>query len=67
MYGINLISLREIDMRKFKVYVTVYHMIDEIEANSMNEAQEKASNDYIWDDHIKDVIIDVEEMDDAKV
>ena len=54
-------------MRKFKVYVTVYHMIDDIEANSMNEAQEKASNDYIWDDHIKDVIIDVEEMDDAKV
>ena len=54
-------------MRKFKVYIIVYHMIDDIEANSMNEAQEKASNDYIWDAHIKDVIIDVEEIEDAKV
>ncbi len=53
-------------MRKFKVYVTVYHMIDDIEANSMNEAQELAKEE-IWDDHIKDVIIDVEEVDDAKV
>jgi hypothetical protein len=51
-------------MRKFKAYVIVYHLIDDIEANSMNEAQEKASNDYIWDDHIKDVIIDVEEVSD---
>ena len=51
-------------MRKFKVYVTVYHMIDDIEANSADEAKELASSDYIWDDHIKDVIIDVEEMDD---
>ena len=52
-------------MRKFKVYVTVYHRIDDIEANSADEAKELASSDYIWDDHIKDVIIDVEEMDDA--
>jgi len=51
-------------MKKFKAYVIVYHLIDDIEANSMNEAQEKASNDYIWDDHIKDVIIDIEEVSD---
>ncbi len=54
-------------MRKFKAYVIVYHLIDDIEANSADEAKELASSDYIWDDHIKDVIIDVEEMDDAKV
>ena len=43
-------------MPKFKVYVTVYHRID-VEANNAEEAKEE-----IWDDHIKDVIIDVEEI-----
>ncbi len=50
-------------MPKFKVYVIVYHLIDDVEANSAEEAKELASTDYIWDDHIKDVIIDVEEVD----
>mgnify|MGYP003655118610 CR=1 FL=1 len=52
-------------MPNFKVYVTVYHRID-VEANSAEEAKELASTDYIWDDHIKDVIMDVEEVDDAE-
>ena len=45
-------------MPKFKVYVTVYHRID-VEANSAEEAKELVQEE-IWDDHIKDVIIDVE-------
>ena len=53
-------------MPKFKVYVTVYHRIDDIEASNEEEAKELAKEE-IWDDHIKDVIIDVEEIDDAKV
>ena len=48
-------------MPDFKVYVTVYHRID-VEANSAEEAKELAKEE-IWDDHIKDVIIDVEEVD----
>ena len=48
-------------MPKFKVYVTVYHRINDIEASSEEEAKELAKEE-IWDDHIKDVIIDVEEM-----
>ena len=47
-------------MPKFKVYVTVYHRID-VEANSAEEAKELAKEE-IWDDHIKDVIIDVEDI-----
>jgi hypothetical protein len=50
-------------MPNFKVYVTVYHRID-LEASSAEEAKDKASEE-IWDDHIKDVIIDVEEVDDV--
>ncbi len=49
-------------MPKFKVYVTVYHRID-VEANNAEEAKELAKEE-IWDDHIKDVIIDVEEIED---
>ena len=45
-------------MPKFKVYVTVYHRID-VEANSAEEAKELAKEE-IWDDHIKDVIIDAQ-------
>jgi len=48
-------------MPKYKVYVTVYHRID-IEASNKEEAKELVK-DEIWDDHIKDVIIDVEEVD----
>ena len=50
-------------MQKFKVYVTVYHRID-VEANSAEEAKELAKQE-IWDDHIKDVIIDVEGSNDS--
>ena len=49
-------------MPEFKVYVTVYHRID-VEANSAEEAKELAKEE-IWDDHIKDVIIDVKEVND---
>ena len=37
----------------------------DVQASNEEEAKELAASDYIWDDHIKDVIIDVEEMDDA--
>ena len=50
-------------MPKYKVYVTVYHCIEDIEADSFDQAKEKASEDHIWDDHIKDVVIDVEPME----
>tara|TARA_R100001591_G_scaffold56923_2_gene66496 strand:- start:473 stop:631 length:159 start_codon:yes stop_codon:yes gene_type:complete len=49
-------------MAKFKVYVTVYHRID-VDASNKEEAKELAKEE-IWDDHIKDVIIDVEEVND---
>ena len=45
-------------MPKFKVYVTVYHRMD-VDAPNEEEAKELAKEE-IWDDHIKDVIIDVE-------
>ena len=50
-------------MPNFKVYVTVYHRIDGIEADNAEEAREIAIEE-IWDDHVKDVIIDVEETTD---
>ena len=50
-------------MPKYKVYVTVYHCIEDIEADSFDQAKEKASEDHICDDHIKDVVIDVEPME----
>ncbi len=49
-------------MPKFKVYVTVYHLIN-VEANSVEDAKELATKET-WGDHIKDVIFDVEEVDD---
>ena len=52
-------------MAKYKVRITVYHQID-VEADSQADALEQAE-DLIWDDHIKDVIIDVEETDDGEV
>tara|TARA_B100000161_G_scaffold250439_1_gene208679 strand:+ start:343 stop:531 length:189 start_codon:yes stop_codon:yes gene_type:complete len=54
---------KRIQMPKFKVYVTVYHRID-VEASNEEEAEELAENE-IWDDYIKDVIIDVERVEDA--
>ena len=50
-------------MPMFKVNVTVYHAFYDIEASSEEEEKELAASDYIWDDHIMDVIIDVEEVD----
>jgi len=52
-------------MTKYKAYLTVYHCIKDIEADSPEEAEELLSTDYIWDDHIKDIAIDIEEMKDA--
>ena len=48
-------------MKTFKIKVTVYHSFD-IEAANEEEAREEAK-EIIWDDHIKDVIIDVEEVE----
>jgi hypothetical protein len=59
--GYILYHYGRVKMTKFKVYVTVYHRID-VEANSAEEAKELAK-DEIWDDHIKEVILDVEESD----
>ena len=52
-------------MPNYKVYVTVYHTIDDVEADSPEEARKIVTSDVIWDDHIKDVDVDVEEQDDA--
>ena len=51
-------------MTKYKAYITVYHCIQDIEADSVSEAREYVSDGTIWDDHIRDVIIDIEEMTD---
>ena len=50
-------------MPKYKVYINLYHCIKDIEANSPEEAEELASSDYIWDDHMIDSSFVVEEMD----
>lgn len=47
-------------MKSYKVHITVRHAIDIIAANKANALNE-AENE-IWDDHIKEVIIDVEEI-----
>jgi hypothetical protein len=49
-------------MAKYSVRITVYHRID-VEADSQADALEQAEG-LIWDDHIKDVIINAEEADD---
>jgi hypothetical protein len=51
--------------KKFNVYITVYHCIRNIEARDKDHAKE-LSKEEIWDDHIKDAIIDVEEIKDEK-
>ena len=50
-------------LKNYKAKITVYHSFD-IEAANEEEAREEAK-EVIWDDHIKDVIIDVEETEDA--
>jgi len=52
-------------MKTYNVRITVYHQFD-VEADSQADALEQAEQE-IWDDHIKDVIIDVEESDDGEV
>lgn len=52
-------------MPSYKVYVTVYHTIDDVEADSPEQAKEIVTTDVIWDDHVKDVAVDVEELTDA--
>ena len=47
--------------KTYAVYVTVYHRIDGVEADSIEEAEELATSDYIWDDHITDCCVEAEE------
>ncbi len=49
-------------MGKYKVYINVYHLIKDIEADSPEEAKNLATNEYIWDDHIIDCDFEVEEI-----
>ena len=51
-------------MPKYKAYITVYHCIKDIEADSVSEAREYVKDGTIWDAHIRDVIIDIEEITD---
>jgi len=51
--------------KSYTVYVTVYHRIDDVEADRLEEAKELATTDYIWDDHIIDCRIEAEESDDV--
>jgi hypothetical protein len=55
-------TYEEINMAKYKAYITVYHMI-EIEADTAADARKEATDGTIWDDHIKDVIIDIEQQE----
>lgn len=48
-------------MRKYKVKVTLYHGF-EVEAETEEDAREEA-NHVQWDDHLKDAIIDIEEVE----
>ena len=47
-------------MKSYQVHITVRHVID-VEAPSKAFALNEAQN-TIWDDHIKEVVIDVEEI-----
>lgn len=49
------------DEKTYTVRVTVYHQFT-VEADSPEEAREEAG-EVIWDDYIKDCIIDIEETD----
>lgn len=41
-------------MGKYKVYINVYHVIKDIEADSPEEAKNLATTEYIWNDHVLD-------------
>lgn len=45
--------------KTYRVYVTLYHGFT-VEAENEEEARKKAA-DVLWDDHLKDCIIDIEE------
>lgn len=49
--------------KTYTVYISVYHRIDDVEADSLEEAKELAVSDYIWDDHITDSCIEAEEQE----
>jgi len=51
--------------KSYTVYISVYHRIDNVEADSPEEAEELATTDYIWDDHITDCCIEAEGNDDG--
>lgn len=50
-------------MKKYNVIITQYHRIDGIEAESLEEAQRIATEEHAWDDHLRDVTIDAEEVE----
>ncbi len=49
-------------MKKYNVSITQYHRIDGIEAESLEEAQRIAFEDHDLSDHLRDVVIDLEEV-----
>ena len=49
-------------MGKYKVYINVYHLIKDIEADSPEEAKNLATNEYIWNDHVIDCDMKAEEI-----
>ena len=46
---------------KWKVRITQYYLIEGIEAATEEEAKLKAAEDYAWDEHHKETILDAEE------
>ena len=50
------------DEKTYTVRVTVYHQFT-VEANSEAQARNRAVSEAIWDEHVKDCIIDIEETD----
>ena len=53
-------SQTEVVNKKYKVYIKVDHIINEVEADSKEEAEEKAMC-FDWDEHIHAVSVDAEE------
>ena len=47
----------------YTVYISTYHRIDSVKADSPEEAEELATSDYDWDDHITDCCIEADEND----
>jgi len=49
------------NQKEYRVYVKVYHSFT-VSADNLEEAHEIASYDVIWDDHIIDCNIEIEEQ-----